>query len=744
MNDAVILIDKHSFSIVYANRPVLEKTGFTLEDLRGMNLIYFSSNTNSFTAANLQIKLNEAVLRGFDQFEWQIKVKGNELIWVDIGVHLKTFDGIEYIVVTIKNISDYKEKEKLMLKNNEQFNSVFNNSAIGLYQSTIDGKFIMFNSALINILGYHRKPELLRTIDVEKSCYLNPEHRYKFKRILLENGSIYNFETSYRKLNGDIIHVKESARLNKRSDGKIVIEGLLEDITIRKESEIALKDSEQRFKEISHSVADWIWEIDSNDVFTFVSGKVEMLLGYKVDEIIGKTPFDFMPLHEAGRMKELFKHLKNFRLPIANLENWKIRKDGKEVCFATNGVPIINKEGEYQGYRGVDIDITERKRARDLVTKSESKYKVLFEMAPEAIILLDKLGNVADVNKKFTEYTGKSREEIIGINASDLDIFEENERNLVVSNFKRTIEGEIVPPIEMKFKNARNEISTGLINRQVIRDSENNVTGVMVIISDISTTKEFESELISAKSKAERSERLKTEFLAQMSHEIRTPLNTIFNFTTLIQEELKTDSSFTKELEDCFSSINSAGTRIIRTVDLILNMSELQNNTYESNFNDFNLSERIIENLFTEYAKRAESKGITITLSKETEDLILHADEYTIEHILLNILDNALKYTKHGEIKIRVFKNSMSELSVSISDTGIGIAEEYLSTIFEPFTQEEQGYTRQYDGTGLGLALVKKYCAINNATIQVVSTKGVGTTFTVTFKHKSTTNKNIY
>lgn len=364
-------------------------------------------------------------------------------------------------------------------------------------------------------------------------------------------------------------------------------------------------------------------------------------------------------------------------------------------------------------------------------------------MAPEAIIHVDTLGNIADVNHKFCNYASKSAEELIGTNVKDLDLFSQTDKEFAFSNFKKALQGEIIPATEMKFKIANNQTATGLINRQVIRNAENEITGIMIMVSDISPLKGYESKLIEAKVRAEKSDRLKTEFLAQMSHEIRTPLNTIFNFTSLIEDELGTSNSMTSELSECFSSINSAGTRIIRTVDLILNMSEIQNKTFESLLSVFNLYERVIHKLFIEYSKRAEMKGLSLSINRTTDDMMIHADEYTVEHIILNILDNAIKYTERGNISIEIFSNLDGHLSVSVKDTGIGIAEEYLSTIFKPFSQEEQGYTRKYDGTGLGLALVKKYCTINNATIQVVSSKGEGATFTVNFRRNALITKNV-
>lgn len=250
---------------------------------------------------------------------------------------------------------------------------------------------------------------------------------------------------------------------------------------------------------------------------------------------------------------------------------------------------------------------------------------------------------------------------------------------------------------------------------------------------DIKKRKETESELIIAKEKAEVSDKVKSEFLAQVSHEIRTPINTLLSFTGLIRDELS--DKVEDDLKEGFGIIAASGRRIIRTIDLILNMSELQTKTYEPNNTTFNLMKDILIDLLEEFKIHTDKKGLKLNLSNDSDPskLIFHKDRYSVSQIFVNLIDNAIKYTEKGEIKVSVYTNSNSNLCVDVSDTGIGISEEYLPALFDSFSQEEQGYTRKFEGTGLGLALVKNYCEINNASIQVESKKGAGSTFRIVF-----------
>ncbi|MBU1101392.1 MAG: PAS domain-containing protein [Bacteroidetes bacterium] len=250
---------------------------------------------------------------------------------------------------------------------------------------------------------------------------------------------------------------------------------------------------------------------------------------------------------------------------------------------------------------------------------------------------------------------------------------------------------------------------------------------------DIKKRKETESELIIAKEKAEVSDRIKSEFLAQVSHEIRTPINTLLSFTGLIRDELS--DKVGDDLREGFGIIAASGGRIIRTIDLILNMSELQTKTYEPNITTFNLVEDILTELIEEFKIHTDKKGLELQFLNipDISKLTISKDRYSVSQIFVNLIDNAIKYTEEGEVKITVHTDTKDKICVEICDTGIGISDEYLPILFDSFSQEEQGYTRKFDGTGLGLALVKNYCAINNATIEVESKKGVGSTFRVTF-----------
>ncbi|MEW6327780.1 MAG: PAS domain S-box protein [Thermodesulfobacteriota bacterium] len=174
----------------------------------------------------------------------------------------------------------------------------------------------------------------------------------------------------------------------------------------RKRAEEALRRSEQRFKDLIETTTDWVWEVDARGVYTYASPKVKDLLGYEVSEVLGKTPFDLMPEGEAKRIRKFFNEKVINRKPFYGLENVNRHKNGHLVVLETNGIPIFDEKGQLKGYRGIDRDITQRKRAEEALRKSENESKVQTQHLKEVNTALRVLLKQREEDKKeFEEKT---------------------------------------------------------------------------------------------------------------------------------------------------------------------------------------------------------------------------------------------------------------------------------------------------------------------------------------------------
>jgi signal transduction histidine kinase len=233
--------------------------------------------------------------------------------------------------------------------------------------------------------------------------------------------------------------------------------------------------------------------------------------------------------------------------------------------------------------------------------------------------------------------------------------------------------------------------------------------------------------------KTELCNKLKAEFLSQISHEIRTPITTVLSNYYYIKDLLEEKNLLNNELVSAINNIDKGGRRIIRTVELMLGMAELNTGTYVSTKDKIDLFSNVVEELYHEYKNITSSQQLQIVLLKNTSDTKIVTDGFAVKQILQQVIDNAVKFTDSGSVTISVNRTPEKELEIVVEDTGIGISEEFMPSLFELFTQEGSGYSRRYDGNGLGLAFVKKMSELIGVKIFVTSKKGIGTKFILNF-----------
>lgn len=232
---------------------------------------------------------------------------------------------------------------------------------------------------------------------------------------------------------------------------------------------------------------------------------------------------------------------------------------------------------------------------------------------------------------------------------------------------------------------------------------------------------------------------MKSVFLNQVNHEIRTPLNAILSFAALIKEELK--DHIPPDMQTGFEVIKRGGDRVIRTADLMLNMSEVLTNAFRFNPQKLNLFEDVFYNIFEKYKSLAKEKNLNFTYEVHCNNIEVLADEFMLVQIIDNLINNAIKFTMQGEVKILFFSRTKSNLVFAVRDTGIGISEEYIKKLYQPFSQEDEGTIRSFEGNGLGLSLTKKYCEINKIDLHVESLKNNGSTFYLEFNQNEYTSE---
>lgn len=283
----------------------------------------------------------------------------------------------------------------------------------------VDGKgcILECNSAFLKMLGYTL--EEIRSLTYRD---ITPEQWHDLEeRILTEQvrtrGYSDVYEKEYRRKGGSVFPVELRTYLTRsHDDSPDLVWAFVRDITERKFIEMTLRDSEERFRSLIDSTSDWIWEVDARCVYTYVSPQVEGILGYKPGEVFGKTPFDFMPLEEAERVRAIFQECDVKRESIVMLENVNLHKEGHCVVLETSGSPIIDRAGKVCGYRGVDRDITKRKQVEERLMEARAFTDSLIQTAHVLIVGLDRDGNVQVFNRAAENITGYKKSELVGKN----------------------------------------------------------------------------------------------------------------------------------------------------------------------------------------------------------------------------------------------------------------------------------------------------------------------------------------
>ena len=376
----------------------------------------------------------------------------------------------------------------------------------------------------------------------------------------------------------------------------------------------------------------------------------------------------------------------------------------------------------------LNFEINQRKKAEISLQKSEEQFRLVFQNAPIGIVIISTEGKIISVNRSFCETIGFERDEIIGIPIKYL--FEKNDLE-GFSGESLDYDGSPIADINTEkilLKKEGKEIHV-IVKSVSVLDEKGKVKHYVMQLLDITEIKRVQRELVDALNKAEESDRLKSAFLAQMSHEIRTPLNVILTSIPLLADEI---SSKDDELKIILDSVKSAGRRLQRTIDMILNMSSVQSGNYKPVFEKFDLIADL-KKMINEFKSLSSDKGLALKFTHTSDASFIIADRYTVNQIFQNLINNAIKYTLKGYIEVFVRNINSGKIKVEIRDSGIGMSEDYLKKLFTPFSQEDVGYKREFEGNGLGLALVKKYIELNKAEIEVESEKNIGSVFSVTF-----------
>jgi PAS domain S-box-containing protein len=496
----------------------------------------------------------------------------------------------------------------------------------------------------------------------------------------------------------------------------------------RKRAEEELRQQRERFELCVRGSGDgvWDWEVDTNRVY--FSPRWKSQLGYEEDEIGDRYEEWESRLHPDDRDRAL-QAIKDYwegETLVYELEHRLRHKNGSYRWILARGLALRDANGRPYRMAGSHTDITERKRMEKQLRDEEALYESLVETLPLNILRKDLHGRFTFANLRFQETVGKTLPELLG--KTDFDFYPaETARKYSRDDARVMRGGDVLEDVEEYFRPDGKRIFVQVIKAPVF-DARGRVVGVQGIFWDVTERKLAEEELHKAKEAAETANRAKSLFLANMSHEIRTPMNAIIGMT-----ELVLDAPLAKEQRDCLEVVRKSADHLLTVINDILDFSKIEAGKLDIDHVDFRLRECVDDALGT-VALRAHKQGLELAcrIPPETPDGLV-GDPGRLRQILVNLLNNAVKFTERGEVVFRVAVAEQNETSAvlhfEVLDTGIGIPADKLSSIFAPFVQVDGSLTRKRDGTGLGLAISRRLIEIMGGNLLAESEPGRGSRF---------------
>ena len=488
------------------------------------------------------------------------------------------------------------------------------------------------------------------------------------------------------------------------------------------------EESEEKYRAMYNNAPLSYQSLDENGCFIDINPMWLKMLGYERDEVIGKWYGDFLHHDYVEHFRKNFPAFKK-RGYVSDVQFKLRRKDNTYIYVSFEGCIGYTPEGKFKQTYCVFKDITEQKalenaliKSKEKAEESEEKYKLLHENAGVGIGYYNTEGKVISFNQLAAKNMNGNPEDFVG--KSIFDLSPKPEADIYFNRIQKAIIAT-EPTVYEDFVQLPNDEKWFLSAYTKIADSHNKVYGVQIVSQDITTLKTTEIELQKAKEKAVESDRLKSAFLANMSHEIRTPMNGILGFTQLLREP---DLS-SEQKEAYIDIVHQSGQRMLNTVNDIVEISKIEAGIVTVNLKEIDVQLRLKE-LIRFFIPEATKKGLKLILENEVPKTValISTDENKIDSIFTNLIKNAIKFTKAGEIKVgSIVHETMLEFYVK--DTGIGIPAERQHAVFDRFTKADILDKDAIQGSGLGLSITKAYVEMLGGEIRVESKFNQGSTF---------------
>jgi len=678
---------------------------------------------------------------------------------IELSLSKWEFDNELFFTAIIRDITARKKNENKL----RQLSTAVNQSPAVIVITDTKGKIEYANPKFTELTKYKleevigENPRILKSGEQPKSFYKN-----MWETILA--GKTWKGDVHNIKKTGETFweRVSISPIYDESGNIKNFIK-IAEDITKQKHDLLKLQQSEESYRRLIETTSEGFWLINKQSKTIGVNKSLCKMLGYSKNEMLGKTPYDFVD----DENYKIFQH----QISISNNDKQRIyeiqlqKKDGKNIFALFSATTMLDHENNFDGSFAFVRDISEQKRSQ-LIQKilyNISKANTISDNLQTLISIIQKeVGKVVDTTnfyvalwnekndilsfpyyadqydsfttakaeKTLTKYVIETKKPLLADIDQKRDLFEKGKLNYVGTRSKIWMgvplknEGEVFGVFAVQNYDDKEAYSKeDLSIMEIIADQ----------ISISIQRKQSEEALKRALAKATESDKLKSAFLQNISHEIRTPMNGLLGFTSL----LKNSDLSGEEQQEFVDIIMESGGRLLNTLDDIMNISMIETGQITTITSDFNVNKEL-EQQFELHKDETTKKGLefVINTDKSINEIILETDYDKFNSILSYLIINAIKYTFEGTIEVG-FKIRNDHLEFYVKDSGIGIPSDRLEAIFDIFVQADLAEVKAKEGSGLGLSITKAYVEILGGKIWAESTEGKGSTFYFTIPYKS-------
>jgi two-component system NtrC family sensor kinase len=626
---------------------------------------------------------------------------------------VKNEDGTVSKLTIYRDITRRKKDEEKIKAYKADYSQLFEHVGCGVYISTKEGRFVNANQALLDMLGYKSEEEFLK-IDIIKDLYLRPDDRRKFQEMIERDGRVIDYEVNLKRKDGSPIPILLTSHVRHDQKGIIIgYEGIMVDQTQRKQME-------EDYRRLFEHVGCGVFISTKEGKFLNANQALLDMLGYNNKEEFLKIDIT-KDLYLRPDDRRRFRDLIERDGRVIDYEVDFQRKDGKPISVLLTGHVRYDQHGNVLGYEGLNVDQTQRKQMERELKEAHDFLNKIIQNSPNAIMAADLKGNIMIWNQ--------GAEEILGYRAKDV-IYRMNLEDI----YPKGIAGKILEMMRspeygglgklryypLSYERHDGEIVEGNLSAAIIYDTKGHELAFVSLFVDLKERLDMERKLRQTQEQLLQSEKLASigRLSAGVAHEINNPLTTILTSAMLIQEDIDSADQIYNEMK----TISDETLRCRKIVTSLLDFARQSKPTKK--LNDLN---KIVKQSFGLTRKQAAFQDVIVelNLSENLPDTYLDKDQ--IQQSLINLTLNAIEATDSGG-KIRLttlYDSKTNTIEISIRDTGIGIQPENMDKIFDPFFTTTEG------GTGLGLAVTHGIIEQHGGTINVESTPGQGTCFTI-------------